>query len=112
MYMKIKYLLILSFISLVVYAGEVHIETKGSLIRNDVFDAKRDRIEAYRDAEALRQLDNELPGIDISATCLLLKTGRDIYFCVRNRRYYQQFIEDNEKHYRVLSILERQQQLQ
>ncbi|KPU83669.1 hypothetical protein JI57_00590 [Psychromonas sp. PRT-SC03] len=110
MHIKMKFILLFSFICIGSFAREVQIQTKDSLIRNDVFDAKRERIDAYRQAQALRELDNQSLQFDISNVCLLLKKGSVIYFCAQNGRYYKQIINDDEKHYQRVMPLKIKQQ--
>ncbi|AGH82120.1 hypothetical protein PCNPT3_10920 [Psychromonas sp. CNPT3] len=103
MRIKIQYMLLLSFFSVGACAGDIQIQTKDSLIRNDVFDAKRERIDAYREAQALQQLESQSLQLDISNVCMLLRREGVIYFCATNGHYYKQVIDNNNKYYQQLS---------
>lgn len=105
--MRIFALLMLSaLISLTVMAGSVTIEKSDSLIRNDLFDKKRERAEDYKLREAQRNRKNDRWSSTIDPSCGLLKNRYLIYFCASNGRYYKAYESDHKREYRELSTSE------
>ena len=62
-----------SLLSASLFAGKVTIEKSDSLIRNDVFDEKRERAEEYKLREADRNDNNHRWSSQIDPSCGLLK---------------------------------------
>lgn len=88
--------------SLSVSAGKITIEKSDSLIRNDLFDAKRERVQEYKVWEEERKRNNEQWSFSIEPGCGLLRNHYLIYQC-ENGRYYKGYEIENRKEYRKLS---------
>lgn len=104
-----KAFLLLALFSLVpcsVLAGKINIEKNDSLIRNDVFDEKRERAEEYKRREKERYSNNHRWSSSIDPSCGLLKNSYLLYFCVSNGRYYKGYESGNHPQYRELSTSE------
>ena len=95
-----------SLLSASLFAGKVTIEKSDSLIRNDVFDEKRERAEEYKLREAARNDNNHRWSSQIDPSCGLLKNRYLIYFCASNGRYYKGYKTSNKSEYRELSSSE------
>lgn len=96
---------LLSVLAQVSWAGAITIEKSDSLIRNDLFDAKRERAEEYRRIEAQRQYDNYQWSSQIAPTCVLLRNYYLIYRCAGGR-FYKGYEQDPYRQYRQLSDVE------
>ncbi|HIP75635.1 MAG TPA: hypothetical protein EYH12_00445 [Psychromonas hadalis] len=74
-------LLIIGFIllSFNVSAGKVTIEKRDSLIRNDLFEAKRERAKEYKEREKELRDRNEEWSTNLDASCGLWKNQSLIY---------------------------------
>ena len=88
--------------SLSVSAGKITIEKSDSLIRNDLFDAKRERAQEYKVREEERKRSNEYWSSSIDPSCALLRNHYLIYRCA-NGFYYKGYERGNRKEYRELS---------
>jgi len=95
-----------SLLSLPLFAGKISIEKSDSLIRNDVFDAKRERAEEYKLREQERNANNRYWSSQIDPSCALLKKRYLVYFCTSNGRYYKGYETSNRLEYRELSTSE------
>ncbi len=95
-----------SLFSFTLSAGKVSIETSASLIRNDLFDEKRERAEEYKRLENQRNSHNSAWSSSIDPSCGLLKKSYLLYFCVSNGRYYKGYESGNYPQYRELSTSE------
>jgi len=89
-----------------VMAGSITIEKSDSLIRNDIFDEKRERTDDYKLREAERNENNDRWSSMIDPSCGLLKNRYLIYFCASNGRYYKGYESENKLQYRELSTPE------
>lgn len=92
--------------SALLQAGAVTIEKSDSLIRNDIFDEKRERAEDYQRRKVERNANNESWSSQIPLSCGLLKDNYLIYFCASNGRYYKGYESGNKPEYRELSSQE------
>lgn len=95
-----------SLLSFPLFAGKITIEKSDSVIRNDIFDGKRERAEDYKRREAERNANNERWSSQIPLSCGLLKDNYLIYFCATNGRYYKGYESGNKPEYRELSSQE------
>jgi hypothetical protein len=90
------------FLSFNLFAGKVTIEKKETLIRNELFDAKRARAKEYREREALRRDNNEEWSTGLNASCGLWRNRYLVYLCANNR-YYKGYEVNDHIEYRELS---------
>ncbi|MCK5818993.1 MAG: hypothetical protein KAH18_07005 [Psychromonas sp.] len=86
-------------------AGKVTIEKRSSLIRNDLFDQKRARVQEYRRIEADRNRYNEQWSMRIDPSCGLWRNAYLVYMC-NDGRYYKGYTIDGNTQYRQLSTVE------
>lgn len=93
-------------LSFPLFAGNISIEKSDSLIRNDVFDEKRERAEDYQRREAERTENNNHWSTQINPSCGLLKNRYLVYFCASNGRYYKGYDLSSKPEYRELSASE------
>lgn len=107
MYKRIFVGVTLLSINLYSYAGTITIEKSDSLIRNDVFDAKRERAEEYRRLEAQRQYNNWQWSTQIPPGCILLRNYYLIYRC--SGGFYKGYQQNSGYQYRQMSAQEVQQ---
>ncbi len=70
---RIIALLVTLIFSLPVNAGKITIEKSDSLIRNELFDAKRERAEEYKRLQEQRRINNRYWSDYLSPQCFLLK---------------------------------------
>ncbi|WP_022940486.1 hypothetical protein [Psychromonas hadalis] len=103
---RILFIILVSLFSFSVFAGKITIEKSDSLIRNDVFDEKRERAEEYKRREAERNAENYRWSSSINPSCVLLKNRYLLYFCTSNGRYYKGDESNNRPQYRELSTQE------
>ncbi|MFT6986403.1 MAG: hypothetical protein ACJAT7_002238 [Psychromonas sp.] len=86
-------------------AGKVTIEKSDSLMRNDLFDEKRERAEEYKRREAERNVNNRAWSHRLVPECVLLKKHYLIYLCT-DGHYYKGYELENRPEYRELSAEE------
>ena len=102
-----KFIFLLMILSTSVWAGEVTIEKKDQLIRNDLFDKKHKRAEKYKIDEAKRNEDINVQNkrwlSEIDPGCSLYDNREFIYFCSANGRYYKGYNAGGKREYRELS---------
>lgn len=68
-------------------AGEITIETKDSIIRNDVFDEKRERADEYKRLEQERDIRNQNWFYTLPVGCGLYRHHASIYRCGSGQFY-------------------------
>lgn len=85
-----------------VTAGKITIEKKDSLIRNDLFNEKRERAEEYKRREDERQFNNEAWLYRLAPECMLLRHHYLIYRCAAGH-YYKGYEIADKMQYRQLS---------
>lgn len=100
------FIILLSLLSFSAVAGKITIETNDSLIRNDVFNEKRQRAEEYKQQELERNENNRYWSSSIDPSCGLLKNYYLLYFCASSGRYYKGYESDGKPQYRELSTRE------
>ena len=83
-------------------AGKVTIEKSDSVIRNDLFDQKRERAEEYKRREDERNHANQAWSYRLSPGCGLLRNHYLIYTCA-DGRYYKGYETLDRMQYRQLS---------
>lgn len=105
MIIKILMTAFLVFTSSCVFAGKVTIEKGNSLIRNDLFDAKRERAEEYKRREKERDRNNSEWSESLDPSCGLWRNTYLIYMC-GNGRYYKGYETNEQIEYRELSSRE------
>ncbi|WP_019616572.1 hypothetical protein [Psychromonas ossibalaenae] len=89
-------------LSFSVNAGKVTIEKSDSLIRNDLFDQKRQRAEEYKEREDERNRNNEAWSYRLAPGCGLLRNHYLIYRCA-DGRYFKGYEDLEHQRYRQLS---------
>lgn len=95
-------------INMLCNAGTITIQKSDSVIRNDVFDAKRVRAEEYRRMEAQRQYNNLQWSTQIPPSCMLLRNHYLIYRC-SGGLFYKGYEQNSGYQYRQMSAEEVQQ---
>jgi len=83
-------------------AGKITIEKKDSVIRNDLFEQKRARAEAYQHSEENRRRNNEIWSYRLAPECVLLRHYYLIYRCAAGQ-YYKGYQTPDKMQYRQLS---------
>ena len=74
-----------AFISVSASAGKVTVEKNESVIRNDLFNPKRERAMEYKRLEAQRQSANEAWSYRLTPECVLLRDYNLIYICAGSK---------------------------
>lgn len=105
MIQKILILILLFLVSGTIFAGKVTIEKSSSVIRNDLFDEKRERAEDYKRREKERNQQNEVWSSSIDPSCGLWRNTYLIYMC-GNGRYFKGYETNGNVEYRELSTAE------
>lgn len=83
-------------------AGQVTIDKRESLIRNDLFEEKRARALEYQRREEERNVNNRAWSYRLAPECLLLEKHYLIYRCT-DGRYFKGYELENRSEYRELS---------
>jgi|GEM_PF-3081153 len=83
-------------------AGQVTIEKRDSLIRNDLFEQKRERALEYKRREEERNANNLAWSYRLASECVLLKRHYLIYLCA-DGHYFKGYELENRSEYRKLS---------
>ncbi len=100
-FFKVSLLSITLLLPVLSVAGEITIEKKSSLIRNDIFDQKRQRAQEYQAREKLRKEYNQHWSYRLPPECGLLPQYYLIYLCA-NGRYFKGYDVPSGLQYRQL----------
>ncbi|WP_354623451.1 hypothetical protein [Psychromonas sp. MME2] len=104
--MSLKLFVVLSLVlSLSCIAGEITIDKRDSVIRNDIFDAKRERAAEYKRNEEQRRINNQVWFYELPLGCAFFKRAYLIYRCT-DGRYLRGDDLNNKPRYRQLSPAE------
>ena len=101
--MLIRLLCLLStLLSISSVAGDITIDKRDSVIRNDVFDEKRQRAEDYKENEKQREIDNQAWSYQLPLGCGLFRRLYLTYSCA-DGRFFRGHDGGERRQYRELS---------